>query len=122
MLDFSKIKNESLRTLVMTSASILSQPEARAQQIIDSIANLPSDKEQEMMAALQEEQKTIQNSKLAQGVTPESEIEEVEKDSQKLSEIKHEYDTSVRKNREEKSQTEDAGTADNILESLQNIP
>lgn len=122
MPDYSKIEDEHLRHLLMESESIRSRPETEIQTIIEGIAALDPAKQKEIAAVLEEEQKRVEEAKLAKGITPEMEIQEIEKNENKLMEIKHEYDNSIRKYREEKSKKEDGLEAEKILELLDNNP
>jgi hypothetical protein len=118
MLDYSKIKNEHLRELIMHSESIHAQPENVAQEIINNIAMLDPAREQQTVMMLEAEQKEIQNSKLARGITPEMEIDYIELNRKKLTEINKEYDTNVRKYKEEKSEKQDEQEAEDLLNQL----
>jgi hypothetical protein len=118
MLDYSKIKNEHLRELIMHSESIHAQPENVAQEIINNIAMLDPAREQQTVMMFESEQKEIQNSKLARGITPEMEIDYIELNRKKLTEINKEYDTNVRKYKEEKSEKQDEQEAEDLLNQL----
>lgn len=118
MLDYSKIKNEHLRELIMHSESIHAQPENVAQEIINNITMLDPAREQQTVMMFEAEQKEIQNSKLARGITPEMEIDYIELNRKKLTEINKEYDTNVRKYKEEKSEKQDEQEAEDLLNQL----
>ncbi len=120
MLDYSRIKNDRLRELIMHSESIHAQPENVAQEIINNIAMLDPAKEQQTIMMLEEEQKEIQNSKLAKGITPEMEIQYIELNQKKLTEINKAYDTDIRKYKEEKSEKQDEKEAEDLLNQLNN--
>lgn len=121
MADYSKIKNERLRQLVMLSESIHSQEEAEIQMMIDRVAELPPEGQEAMIAALEEEQKQIRAAKLAKGITPEmemKEMKELEKNSLKLANIKHDFDAAVLGIKKEKEQKESGAAAENILKNI----
>lgn len=120
MLDYSKIKNEHLRELIMHSESINAQPENIAQEIINNIAVLDPAHEQQTVMMFEAEHQEIQNSKLAKGITPEMEIDYIELNRKKLSEINKEFDTNVRKYNEEQSEKQDEQVADDLLNQLNN--
>lgn len=120
MLNYSGIKNDHLRELIMHSESIHAQPENVAQEIINNIAVLDPAKEQETIMMFESEQKEIQNSKLARGITPEMEIQYIEQNEKKLTEINKEFDTNVRKYKEDKSEKEDELAAEDLLNQLNN--
>ena len=118
MLNYSKIKNEHLKELIMHSESIHAQPENVAQEIIDNISMLDPAREQQTVMMFEAEQQEIQNSKLAKGITPEMEIDYIELNRKKLSEINKEFDTNVRKYKEEKSEKQDEQEAEDLLNQL----
>ncbi|MCC7196911.1 hypothetical protein IT413_01805 [Candidatus Peregrinibacteria bacterium] len=120
MLDYSRIKNDRLKELIMHSESIHAQPENVAQEIINNIAALDPEKEQESIQMFESEQKEIQSAKLARGITPDMEIQYIEQNQKKLTEINKEYDTGVRKYQEEKTQKQDEKEAEDLLNQLNN--
>lgn len=120
MLNYSGIKNDHLRELIIHSESIHAQPENVAQEIINNIAVLDPGKEQQTIMMFEAEQNEIQKSKLAQGITPEMEIQYIEQNEKKLTEINKEFDTNVRKYKEDKSEKEDEIEAEDLLNQLNN--
>jgi len=120
MLDYSQIQNEHLRELLIHSESINAQDEINAQAVINNIAALGPVQQQEVIQMLEEEQKQIQSSKIAKGITPDVEVAAIEKNRGKLTEIKHEYDTNVRKYEEGKTQKQDEAAAEDLLNQLNN--
>lgn len=118
MPDYSKIQNEKLRSLVVLSESIHSQPESEIQAMVDRIASLPLEGQDAMIAALEEEQKQIQMTKQAKGITPEMEMQHIEGKNLKLSSIKHEFDKAVLETKEQTDQDTASAEADSLISNL----
>ena len=119
MPNYDNIKNEKLRQLVTLSESIHSQPEEVAQAMIDQIAALPEEGQTAMITAMEDEQKAIQEAKAAKGITPEQEIRDIEENMAKVSTIKRDFESSVRKINEEKEREESDKEAEDLLKKLE---
>lgn len=107
MLNYDLIKNERLKLLVMVSESINSLPAEEIQKMIEKIAAAPEEIQKEIMASLEAEQKEIQKTKLAIGITPEMEKREIEEQMQKITTIKKGLEHVVHEE-EQKNEARDA--------------
>ena len=119
MPNYDHIKNEKLRQLVKASESIHSLPEEEAQAMIDQISVLPEEGQTAMLSTLEEEQKAIQEAKAAKGITPEQELRELEENMEKVSTVKRDFESSVRKINEQKDREESDKEAEELLKKIQ---
>lgn len=103
----------------MASESIHSLPEDDAQAMIDQIAALPDEGQTAMAAALEDEQRMIEEAKKAKGISPEQEIREIEENMAKVSEIKRDFESSVRRINEKKEKDESDKAAEELLKEIE---
>ncbi len=100
MVNYSIIQNEHLRQLVILSESIHSLPADQLEVMIQRIAALPEEGQLALIKTLEDEQQKIKAAKLAKGITPEMELKQMEENSLKVTAIKYEFETGVRKENE----------------------
>lgn len=117
-MNYDSIKNSRLKALVMASESIHSLPEAALAQMIARIAAMPEVGQVQLIAALEDEQKQIQAAKLAKGITPEVEMQNLKEGTSKLIQVERKFDGDVRKYREDKAQAQDEAQAENLIKSI----
>lgn len=118
MVDYSLIKNEKLRQLVMLSESINSLEDAALETIIERISALPEEGEKEMIKALEDEQGQIKAAKLAKGITPEIEMEQLEEKKLQVVAVTHDLDKTVRVEHEKVEVAETASAAEDLIKNL----
>ncbi len=114
MIDYSKIKNEKLRQLVLLSESIQSQSEEAIQVMVERVAELPEEGEDLMIASLEDEQNQIRAIKNAKEITPEMEIEQLNQNNQKILAAKRHLEKVVRSENEKNERTQVNGVADDL--------
>lgn len=133
--NFTKIQDEKLRQLCQNSVSINYLPESERQAVIDKIAGLTPEKQAQVIALLENEQKQIKESATAQTTeapqaanrlsiapqTAEQQMQEIEAAKQQLTAIEHEYDAKIRNINEEESRTQDSIAAENLLNLLEKL-
>ena len=118
MVDYSVIKNEKLRQLVMISESIASLDEAGILAMVKQIAQLPEEGQTAMINALEDEQKQIRAAKIAKGITPEKELEKVTIQAQKVAFANRSFDRVVRQEDEKAERLATDANAEDLITSL----
>lgn len=118
MANFAVIQNEKLRDLIIRSESINSLPEDKRQQMIDKIALLQEAGVNAMIAILEQEQAKISAAKLAKGITPEIEHQQMQKKIVEVVAIKREFETGVRVELERVDREETLKAAEDLLRNL----
>ena len=118
MPNYTLIKNKELRELVMKSESIQSQsPEATA-EMVRKIAGLPKEGQKAFIKALKDEREQVLRAKEALGITPESELKEIEDKSIKLQGIKSKFGRTARYASEKVSRDVDEEKAEALLNEI----
>jgi hypothetical protein len=119
MIDYTLIKNSELLLLVKTSESINSLSPDRIQVMVNKIAGLPEDGQQEILAALRDEQAKVNADKAASGVTPAMEKKQLEASASQLAMATHGLEMEAHQAAEEASKKAE-GPPEKILQSLSN--
>lgn len=118
MVDYSLIKNQKLRQLIILSESIASLPEGEQLKMIERIAQLPPEGETAMIAALEDEQEKIRQAKRAKGITPEMELEQIKQNTAAIFALKRQFDTAVVRENEKSEKANSDVAAEDILKTL----
>lgn len=121
MVDFFKIQNEQLRSLVIGSPAILSLNEAVQTQIIGKIAMASAEKQQSLINILEKEQTDLDASEKAKLVEVDAQIAELNDLMARLNDLEHQYTLAVSNYVEVKSQTDDQKVLGQLLEQLDKI-
>ncbi len=117
MVDYSIIKNDHLRALVMISESIGSLEETAISRMVERIARLPEQGQTDMITALEDERRQIEAATTAHKA-PEKALEEVSAQEKKLILVNRSFDRVVREENEKTEQSESSAHADDLLHSL----
>lgn len=117
MLNFDLIKNMELRLLVTASESINSLPSKDVQVMVSRIAALPVEGQLEMIDALRDEREQVMSAKLARGLTPEVEAQQIKNSAALLAAETRGFDMEVNQARESAAKKEE-GPPENILQSI----
>lgn len=117
MINFDLIKNMELRLLVTASESINSLPTRDVEVMVSRIAALPVEGQLEMIDALRDEREQVRAAKLARGITPEVEAQQIKNSAALLAAETRGFDMEVNKAREAAAKSEE-GEPENILKTL----
>jgi len=102
----------------MLSESIHSMTDREVQSMVEQIATLDEEGQKAMITTLEDEQRQIAAEKAKRGITPAMEMRAIEENTAKLHLIKHDFETTVRKENERTQILESEKAADNILREL----
>lgn len=117
MINFDLIKNMELRLLVTASESINSLSAQDIEVMVSRIAALPVEGQLEMIDALRDEREQARAAKLARGITPEMEAQQIKNSTALLAAETRGFDMEVNKAREAAARNEE-GAPENILNTL----
>lgn len=117
MINYDLIKNMELRLLVTASESINSLPAPNIEVMVSRIAALPVEGQLEMIDALRDEREQVRAAKLARGLTPEVEAQQIKNSAALLAAETRGFDMEVNKAREAAAKSEE-GEPENILKTL----
>lgn len=124
MVDYSLIKNEKLRTMVMESESIHTLAEAEIQAMVGKIAKLNPEGEQAFLEALENEKQEVERAKAGEQIDPEEAtvmMQKVQENDQKLTNVIRSFDTFVRGTREESVREVENQQAEELLKLLDQL-
>lgn len=111
MVDYSVITNEKLRTLVMSSSSIQSQNDEAIFAMVQQIVSLPSEGQQDLIAALEEE-KTLNDK-----VVFEEATKQLQQQQQQAENIYQDFKKEKQKILDDRQKRE-AAKADSLLQNI----
>lgn len=121
MVDFSSITNDALRSLAMTSPAMATLDDAEKQNMISKFASANEDDQAYYLSVLQKEQQDLAEVDQHWSKDLADAAVQMDEASKELQRVQKDYDTSVRKMLEARSQAEDDKHAEDILTQLQSL-
>lgn len=118
MLDFQKIENEKLRSLMMASPAIASLDEKAGKEMIARISLIAAEKQESMISVFEKERADLDNLEKNQVSTLDADISQINSLMAQLNDLEHQYDAVMREYSEGKSTAEDKKVLDQLMEQL----
>lgn len=121
MVDFSSIQNEQLRTLAMSSPAIATLGDVEKQEMIGKFTGADDEDQAFYISVFDQEQKDLAQLDAKWADDLQQAATQVDQVTKELHQVKSQYDASVRKMLEERSQAEDNKHSEEILLQLQSL-
>lgn len=121
MVDFSSITNDALRSLAMTSPALATLEDGEKQEMVGKFAAANEGDQAYYLSVFQTEKRDLTDLDQRWSQELADAAAQVDEASRELQKVQHDYDASVLKMLEARSQAEDEKHAEEILTQLQSL-